>query len=290
MASISIIVGGVETQLSTLGALVSHTGWGMPDVNAYSTRAPGQHGDTWGGYALAPRFASLVFKLKTIELPAMYTLRAQLLALFSPLYPKIIVKFVTVEGTRYFDCHYPGGMVMDWNVENWAAQGVAVPLKCDDSTCYNPVGLSWTFALGGGSDTFVVPYAVPYKMGASTINQSQVITYPGSWGSFPFIRITGPITDAKITNSGTTEVLDFTGTTIAAGHYYDIDTRFGLKTVTDDTGAYKNDKLVASQLNTFHIAAAPEVAGGINSINVSGSAVSAATKIDISAIVWHLGV
>jgi len=180
MATISIIVGGVETQLASLGALVEHTGWGMPDVNYHTTRAPGQHGDTWGGYALAPRFASLVFKLKQSELPAMYTLRSQLISLFSPLYPKIIVKFVTLEGTRYFDCHYPGGMVMDWSVQDWAAQGVAVPLMCDDSVCYDPTGLSWTFALGGGSDTFVVPYAVPYKMGASTINQSQVITYPSS--------------------------------------------------------------------------------------------------------------
>ena len=205
MTDISIIVGGVETALPSLGALVGHTGWGMPPVDVYTTRAPGQHGDTWGGYALSPRFAALVFKLKQTELDAMYTLRAQLMALFSPLYPKIIVKFVTLEGTRYFDCHLPGGMAMDWNVQDWAAQGVAVPLMCNDSTCYDPAGLSWTFALGGGADSFVVPYAVPYTMGASVINQSQIITYPGTWGTFPLIRITGPITDAKITNSGTSD-------------------------------------------------------------------------------------
>jgi len=290
MTDISIIVGGVETLLPSLGALVSHTGWGMPPIDIYTTRAPGQHGDTWGGYALAPRFASLVFKMKQSELPAMYTLRAQLMALFSPLYPKIIVKFVTLEGTRYFDCHLPGGMVMDWDVQDWAAQGVAVPLMCNDSTCYDPTGLAWTFSLGGGADSFVVPYAVPYTMGASVINQSQIITYPGTWGTFPLIRITGPIANAKITNSGTNEVLDFTGTTIAAGDYYDIDCRFGLKTVTDSAGAYKNDDLVNSQLNTFHIGAAPEVAGGINSINVSGSAVTEASKVEISALVRHLGV
>lgn len=290
MTDISIIVGGVETALPSLGALVGHTGWGMPDVNPYTTRAPGQHGDTWGGFALAPRFASLVFRLKQSELPAMYTLRSQLMSLFSPLYPKIIVKFVTLEGTRYFDCHYPGGMTMDWNVQDWAAQGIAAPLICDDAVCYDPTGLAWTFALGGGSDTFVVPYAVPYKMGASTINQSIALTYPGSWGSFPLIRVTGPITNAKIVNSGTSETLDFTGTTINAGDYYDIDCRFGLKSVTDSAGAYKNDKLVNSQLSTFHLAAAPEVAGGINSINVSGSSVSAATKVEVSATVWYLGV
>ena len=288
-AAISVIVNGVETQLSTLGALVGHVGWGMPVVDTYSRRAPGQHGDTWGGYALAPRIGGLVFRMKQNDLDAMYTLRQTVLNLFSPLAAPIL-KFVTVEGTRYFQCHYYGDLGLDWGVDDWAAQRFAVALKASDPTCYDPTGVGLTFALGGGTNG-AIPSAIPSIIGGDVINQSQVVTYAGSWGSFPFIRITGPITDCIITNTGTSEVLDFTGTTIANLDWYDVDCRYGLKTVKDKAGVNQISKLTAaSNLSTFHLAASPEVAGGVNSLLVSGNVITSLTSVAVTYFTRYLGV
>lgn len=290
ISALSVIINGVETQLASLGALVKHVGWGSTKQDTYSLRAPGQHGDTWGGFALAPRIGSLIFRMQTTDLDAMYTLRNTLLTLFSPLAAPTL-KFVTPNGARCFDCHFYDNLSLDWDVSDWAAQKIGIVLKASDPTCYDPTGAGWTFSLGGGADMFTVPYSVPYKMGASSINQSQTITYPGNWGSFPLIRITGPITNPIITNLGTSEVLDFTGTTIAAGDWYDIDCRFGLKMVNDAAGVNRVAKLTtASNLSTFHLGANPQVVGGINPVNVSGSAITVATSVSVSYFVRYLGV
>jgi hypothetical protein len=289
--TISVITGTVETQLASLGALVGHAGWGMPVMDTYSLRSPGQHGDTWGGFALAPRIGSLSFRMKQYGLDAMYTLRTALLELFSPLRPSIILRFVTPEGTRQFYCHYYGGLEMDWAVGDWAAQAFTVMLKCNAASCYDPVGASWTFWASGGPDKYEVPTVVPYQIGAGVIDRSKTIVYPGSWGSFPTIRITGPITDPTIANETTGETLDFTGTTIAPGDWFAINCGAGLKTVVDSSGVNQISKLTAaSDLSTFHLAAAPEVVDGVNVIAVTGTGIGEPTKVDLSYFVRYLGV
>ena len=283
--TISVIVSGVETPLSTLGALIGHVGWGMPNIDSYSERSPFQHGDTPAGFALAPRVGHLVFRMPLADMAAMYTLRSQLLTLFSPSHTEIL-KFVTTEGTRCFDCKYVGEMGLDWAAEDWAAQKFVVALKASDPTCYDPAGEAWSFGLGGGTDTMLVPTVIPMTVGASTIDAHKTIDYEGNWISYPFIRITGPIHDAIVENETTDEILDFTGITIAAAHYYDIDCRYGHKTVIDNHGTNKiADLTAASDLATFHFAE-----NQVNSIHVTGSAVTAATKIEISYYERWLGI
>ena len=138
-----------------------------------------------------------------------------------------------------------------------------------------------------------VPTPIPFTVGTSTIDIDKTIEYPGTWHSFPHkIRITGPIDDAVITNVTTGEKLDFTGDSIAATHYYDIDLRYGYKTVlldgiTDKVAELTDD----SDLATWHIAAASNAATTMtNVINVSGSAATSATSVGISYYVRYLGI
>jgi hypothetical protein len=94
-----------------------------------------------------------------------------------------------------------------------------------------------------------------------------------------------------ITNQTTDEKLDFTGITISAGDYYDIDLRYGRKTAVDSNGDSVLDELTNdSDLATWHIAAAPEAPGGANSIHVSGTAITTATKVDIAWLNRHIGI
>jgi hypothetical protein len=162
-------------------------------------------------------------------------------------------------------------------------QKVGVILKANDPAFYEPEWGSLTVHLGGGGGLFTIPSGIPTGIGSSSGSQAVAIDYPGNWISYPLIRITGPITNPVITNAATGEKLDFTGVTIAAGRYYDIDTRYGHKTVLLDDGTNKIHELTDdSDLSTFHIAPDPETPGGINSIQVSGASVSTDTKIEMS--------
>lgn len=114
-----------------------------------------------------------------------------------------------------------------------------------------------------------------------TVNQVVSLPYEGDLPEYPTITITGPIANPIITNAATSEVLDFTGTTLGAGTTYIIDTRYGYKQVLQGT-VIRNDKLSDdSDLGTWHIAPAPIATGGTNVISVNGSGASAATAITV---------
>jgi hypothetical protein len=109
------------------------------------------------------------------------------------------------------------------------------------------------------------------------------IAYRGDWKEYPVIRVRGPISDPVIANAATGETLDFTGFTIGSTDYYDIDTRYGRKTVVNSGGDNKIAQLSAdSDLDTFHLAADPETAGGVNVLTLAGTATSGSTLLTIS--------
>lgn len=88
----------------------------------------------------------------------------------------------------------------------------------------------------------------------STGRYSGTAALSGTWDEYPVITLTGPINDPVITNHTTGEVLDFTGATINANEIYTIDTRYGHKTVTSQTGENKISALSeGSDLATFHL-------------------------------------
>jgi hypothetical protein len=281
MADISIIVNGTEYPLSTFGALQAHDGWGMPDIERFSERAPGQHGDTDRGYVLEPRIGTLIFKTPRSDLDSLYTLREQITRLLSPVnHPTI--KFVLPYGTRCIDGYYVGGASLPWDSAGWGVQKFSIKIKCAEPTFYDPAGAAWTFQLGGGGTGFAVPTPVPTSIGASTIDQTQVISYPGTAPAYPLIRITGPVTNCIITNNGYT--LSFQGYTIAAGDYYELDLRHPAKRIYDAAGVSQSAKLTnASDSVNWRIF---ECVGGElvhdNSIRVQGSNLTSASKIDIT--------
>lgn len=279
---LSVVIGVNEYSLDdgSLCRLVGHAGWGMAPQHRLSQRGPMQHGESDRGYRLDPRYGSLILQLESTDLGAMYDLRESLLALFKPgNSPKL--KWTLPNGkVRQFDCHYYDDMGLDWEPGLWAAQRLAVTLKCPDPTCYDPVLASVPFGISGGGSGWVIPWAIPWSIGQSTIDQTTAINYAGSFLSYPVIKIVGPITNPVITNTTTGEKLDFTGASIADGSYYLIDCRYEAKSVVDNTGTNRADKLTTdSHLTTFHLATDPDAPGGINSIRVAGSGVNANTQV-----------
>jgi hypothetical protein len=164
-------------------------------------------------------------------------------------------------------------------------------LRAADPTFYDPTGQAYAFNIGGGSSGWTVATIVPSPIGSTNLAQSRTVTYSGTWRTYPTVKITGPITNPVVTNNTTGEKLDFTGTTITAGHYYLIDTRFGVKTVLDDAGANQYSKLTSdSKLNTFHLEAHPVAPNGVNDIQVSGTSITSATEVSMTFFSRYIGI
>jgi hypothetical protein len=290
--TVTIIRGG-DSLVLTSGSygLANWDGWGLPPVDYITTRGPMQHGATTEDYRLRQRAITLMINIDANNAEDMYDRQAELLEFFKPGDSAISLRAEYPSGrTRQIDCRVDQGLTFP---SDWQAWFATVPLRllCDDPTWYDPAGEAATFALGAGGSGGAVPYTVPYYVGASIINMASAIDYDGSWWTYPIIRITGPIRDCKITNASTDEVLSFSGTTIGAGEYYEIDLRYGYKTVEDSSGANKIALLSTdSDIASFHLAADPEVADGINSISVAGYDASEATKVELRWYERYIGV
>jgi phage-related protein len=151
--------------------------------------------------------------------------------------------------------------------------------------------LNQLFTIGAGTDTWEVPFPVPFKVGASTIDSNIAISYDGNAPSYPIIRITGVATDPVLTNETLGLKLDFTGTTIAAADYYEIDLRYGRKTVVDSAGANQlADLTTDSDISSFRIAADPDAPGGINSLNFTCTAATLATACTVVYYERYIGI
>lgn len=278
-----------------LAYLVSDTGWGMAPLHRLAQRGPQQDGETDKGLRLDPRIGQLVFDITAETWGELQSKREQFLALFSPTSDPLIVKWNRT-AVRYIDVYYLGDLSFSSGDRSGFIQRVAISLKAPDPTFYSPTVGTKTISLGGGSDTLTIPMSVPHKVGASTADVLSTISYPGTWHSFPhMVRIIGPITDPVIENLTTGEVLDFTGTTISGGDYYELDLRYGQKTIINSSGVNKIADLTDdSDLATWHIEKGPEV-GTLtspkqNSIRVQGTSITSTAQVEIAYYIRYLGV
>ncbi len=263
---------------------LDYDAFGLPPIQNITEQGPMQHGVTWLDFRMGPRLVPFTLDVQATGVASQYAARASLLDIFAPGMPiKLQLQYDT-GNVRQLDCYINGGLSFGRAQEQGFQMVIPVELIAPDPCWYDPTPGYIGFSLGGGLDSYAVPMVVPHVVGASTIVTNQTLNYPGNWLSYPTITITGPITSPVITNSSTSEKLDFTGTTIAAGHYYTIDTRYSYKLVTDDAGTNQNAKLTTdSNLATFHIER--RLAGETthaNSIKVTGTAANAASRVDIS--------
>lgn len=274
---VSVINPSGETSLSdgTTAFLYAHEGTGMSPRHDITQRGPSEHGETYLDYRLDPRVIDLIFYLTGTNTERT-TKRRALFGLFHPDYTSKL-RFNTTNGLRDIDVQFKDGGSVPTN-ERWP-QLEYVRLKVSaKKPFYDPAGVNVPFSQVAGGTGLAVPMAVPFSLGGSTVNQIQVIdesANPEFFRAEPIITITGPITDPIITNQLTGNKLDFTGTTIAGGTTYTIDTRYNKKTVVDQAETNQISKLIAgSSIATF------DIRRGQNSIQVVGTSATAATLIN----------
>ena len=127
--------------------------------------------------------------------------------------------------------------------------------------------------------------ALQTVLASASFSTAKTINNAGNHPSFPTISITGPITDAVLTNVTTGEDLDFTGITIAGGDTRVIDCRYGYKTVKNAAGTNKiADLTAASDLATFHLEP------GDNAFTLVGTGTDANTQVTVRFNPRHIGI
>lgn len=294
--SLTAIVGSTSYDLSD-GAVryhIANDGLGMAPVERLTERGPLQDGETAIGFRLTARTINLVLVIDGTDEAGYFTQRNALLNIFKPRTTPIKLRFTLPDASiRQIDTYYVNGMGLssaDKGAFGPYSHKVGFQLVAPDPTWYDPTTIAVNFGITAASGTFAVPLAVPISVGSSTLNQTTTVTYTGTWKTFPTVTIYGPVANPVITNETTGDKLDFTGTTIANGDYFVIDTRYGYKTVVDSTGTNKIATLTDdSDLATFSLEADPDAPNGVNSISVTGSSANTTTAVYLSYFNRYVG-
>lgn len=265
---------------------IDNDGFGLPPILRLEEQGPLQDGNTDLGFRLEPRIVTLVLAFRTATYNEYFQKRRVIGNIFKPRETPIILQFTDPDENVYqLITHYIQGYSLNSAEKNTFgiySQKFAVTLKANNPLWYSPNQQIYTYGVGAGSDGFVFPISFPVSFGGSNVDQTQTITYGGDYATSPIIEIHGPITDPVITNLTTGIVLDLTGTTIGAGDYYTIDTRYGNIAVVDNDGTNRIDKLVGdSNLSGFKLIADPDSPNGQNDIQVTGSSANATTIVYI---------
>ena len=291
MTKLELIRGNVTLDISDEISFQheENSGFGMPPLHRINERGPLQHGVTDLGYRLDPRTIQLVIPMLTTGWSDHFDRRATLLDVINPVYNQVInLRFTLPDGSmRQLDCYAIGGPLFTTRdqIAGGSNMRAGFSLYAPDPAWYDPTAQTITLGQTGGGAAWLIPWAIPWTIGGSTLDDTYSLDYPGTWLAYPQIIITGPITDPVVTNLQTGAKLDFTGITIASGHYYNIDTRYGYKTVLLDGVTNKlADLTTDSDLVDWAILPGP------NPINATGTAIDGNTRININYKNQFLGV
>ncbi len=280
---LDVIVAGVTYALSddVVCNLLEQDGVGLPPLHRLSARGPQQHGESDQGFRLDPRIITMLFRLVQ---PDMLTKRDTLLAYFKPRDTALTLKWTRDDASiRQLDCHYVSRLSLSSAAAGRFLLKVPAQFKSSDNpSFYDPTLAHVVFGLAGGGDEWEIPLAIPWEIGASSINTTQPVAYVGTWRSYPVITITGPLNGCIITNLDTDEKISFAGLNLPAAEQRIVDLRYGRKTVVDELGAdAMTDVTTDSDLASWHLAEAPDAPGGVNGIKVTGTAATADTAVSI---------
>lgn len=264
--------------------ITSLAGLGIPANNRFIERAALQHGAFNMGFRLQPRFFDMTLFTNSTSEQDYWDTRDEINRIFAPTDDLMSLKFTTGTSVKQIDCAIRGVLAMDSNDRKGLGQKIGVQFIAPDPLFYDPNRVVYSIGgFGTGGLTFAMP--VPFFFGQASIDSTIDLNNTGSWESYPQIEVVGPVNNFIITNETTGKKLDFTGLNLAAANERFIDTAFSAKTVVDQTGANKiSDLTDDSDLTTFSLVA------GSNSISISGSSATSATRIFIRYYLRYIGI
>lgn len=284
-----LLRGGTVYNLTsgTLSYLMEYSGLGLPPLTNFFERGPLQDGSTRRGFRLDPRSFGQTFFVPSPCIEQRQARLNEFLDIFSISDDLLTFRFILPSGTvRQLDFTLDGeaNIASSERVSRIRDYGqfVALNFVAPDPTFYAPTALVATFELED-SEGFSIPTPIPTPIGEDSLDDTVTIVYTGTANSYPIIRINGPITDPVLVNETTDATIAFVdGTEIVLGDWWQIDTRYGMRTIVDSSGENKASSLLPSvSLANFYLLRSREAPNG-NVITVTGENVSGATSITIT--------
>ena len=284
--------------------LVSETGEGMPPIGYITQRGPFQHGETVFDYRLEPRIIQLIHRRNACSRQEYWENRATLLDMLRPnrhatgaFATGALYKTLTDGSQRAIDVMIEQGpMFQPSDPKKWDEWSITETLRfiAHDPTWFDPDINTEIWVLNPDTvNQLLFPFTfdgTDMAFRQYTMSDDHIITYTGTWLSYPNIVITGPLIRPRIQNLSTDELIDL-DYTVESGEVVTIDLSYGNKSVESDihdniTGAVQS----TSDLATFHIAPAPEVADGANTINVAGGGATGTTDVRLTYYTRYIGI
>ncbi|KKM71744.1 hypothetical protein LCGC14_1427560 [marine sediment metagenome] len=286
--------------------LTSWEGWGLPPIDYITQRGPTQHGSTVVDFRLQTRIVQMVFRNNGCSRYDYWDNRSALIDAIRPnrhelnaFGPGVLRKYLPNGSTRDLDVLIQKGPIFQSKKGRlWDEHGFTEPLRfiAHNPIIYDPIEvcLEWTLS---SSNNLVFPFTFRKDgvgsgllFGSNVIDADEIVTYTGTWFSFPTIEITGPLSGFIITNLATNQFIRL-NYIISAGEIVTIGLQYGNKTVQNQLGINLIGTVTTdSSLAEFHIAEDPIAPGGINTLNVLGGGASGATAIQVSFFTKYIGI
>lgn len=253
--------------------LIAYGGYGAPPTNYSTRRGYKQHGVTEVDYLLDPRQIELTFwHSPACDRQAYWDTRFALHEIFRPNRGgELMVTFIMPNGDqRALMVRADPGLEFPAEEDNHWAINEQVNFTAFDPIWFDPDTTNTDILLTESINTdLVFPFTFPFTFGTSgLIFSSGVITYPGTWRTYPTITLTGPYTSARITNLDTGAVITMVVPT-SAGDTRILDLTPGNQSIVDSNGVSRYNELgTDSNLIAFNIRPDPEVTDGQQTIQV----------------------
>lgn len=259
--------------------VVTQTGWGTPPIEHVTQRGPLQHGETVRDSYLRPRIIQMLIRQDFCNRDDYWSGRGALINAIRPnrqstaggIEPGLLTRLLSDGTRRRLDVYPQSGPAFEPSQARvWDEHSFSEILRwlALDPVIYDPTRVDTTLTVGG----------------------TTVLSYAGTWASFPDILITGPITNPSITNDTLGHKIELTHT-VAAGVVLTISLSPSVKTVIDDLGVSHIDKLTTdSNIAAWCLHPAPEAANGANSLTTAGSGTTGATAFEVRAFSRYFGI
>jgi hypothetical protein len=272
------------------------SGFGMPPIRHWTTRAPFQTGESHWGYAIQPRIINVVMHTRGCDRNDMYDKTAANVQMLSPMTGAMRLRLITSD-LRKYELHnvwLTGGYELstqDQRTPRRQSSGLQL-------TAYDPIW-KWTNSpLDAGetrdadgrtcvaTDTFtvyenlVLPFTPPFILGSTADPVTLTCVNDGSVEMSPTISISGPVQIWELTNQTTGHALSWSGRDIYAGETLVID--IPNKSILIDGTEYAGVHLQGDIANFF-------LTPGSNTIQFQGygGIISGTTEV---AVCWYVEV
>jgi len=277
----------------------SFEGYGMSPIKYVEQQGALQDGVTIYDYKLQKRIVQWTVRQNGCSRWDYWEKRALFLDVLRPnrhtfnnFGPGKLRKMLPTGVMRDLDVHVEFGPIFSSPSGFWDEWGFteAIRFVAPDPTFYDPTSASLAVDADIANTELEFPITFPIEFGLSVFSATNNITYLGTWLTYPTIVITGPSSAILITNTATGERIIFNGS-VNPGETVTISLQYGNKSVTNNLGENLIGSITPdSDLATFHLAPAPEAAGGVNPINVIATGIGGATRVVLSYFTRYIGI